>query len=56
MIYGYEPATGNLRAGFVQSGVDEQAIAEARRRLASQKKGPLPPFYWAAFTLSGDWR
>jgi hypothetical protein len=41
-LYGYEPTTGKLRAGFVESGVDQQAIAEARRRLASEKKGPLP--------------
>ena len=56
IAYGYEPTTGKLRAGFVQHRVDEEAIAEARRRLASEQKGPLPPFYWAAFTLSGDWR
>jgi CHAT domain-containing protein len=56
MVYGYEPKTGKLRAGFVEQDIDEQAIADARRRLASEKKGPLPPFYWAAFTLSGDWR
>jgi CHAT domain-containing protein len=56
MIYGYQPTTGKLRAGFVQSRVDEQALEEARRRLASAKGKPLPPFYWAAFTLSGDWR
>jgi CHAT domain-containing protein len=21
-----------------------------------EEKGPLPPFFWAAFSLSGDWR
>jgi CHAT domain-containing protein/Flp pilus assembly protein TadD len=56
MIYGYEPTTGKLRAGFVHQNIDEQAIEHARRRLASEKGNPLPPFYWAAFTLSGDWR
>lgn len=56
MIYGYEPKAGKLRAGMTKQHVDEKAIAEARRRLATEKKGPLPPLYWAAFTLSGDWR
>jgi CHAT domain-containing protein len=25
-------------------------------RLPEGKKGPLPPYFWAAFVLSGDWR
>jgi CHAT domain-containing protein/tetratricopeptide (TPR) repeat protein len=43
-------------------GGEKVADPEARRRLEEQlarlkKSGePLPPFYWAAFVLSGDWR
>jgi CHAT domain-containing protein len=28
----------------------------ATGRPSPQSTGPLPPSYWAAFTLSGDWR
>ena len=30
-------------------------LAEAQKTARSEG-GPLPPFYWAAFVLSGDWR
>ena len=26
------------------------------RRDKEEKSGRVPPFYWAAFVLSGDWR
>lgn len=55
MLTGYDPRQGKLRAGMTQRPIDEKAIEEAR---AALKPGEtlVPPFYWAAFVLSGDWR
>jgi CHAT domain-containing protein len=37
---------------------DPEARRKAEERLDRLKKvgQPVPPFYWAAFVLSGDWR
>jgi len=37
---------------------DPEAVRKLEERLARLKKSgePLPPFFWAAFVLSGDWR
>jgi CHAT domain-containing protein len=51
MLRGYDPKSGSLR------GVDTKTrVVPGKPPEAGQAKGPLPPFYWAAFLLSGDWR
>jgi CHAT domain-containing protein len=46
LLHTYDPAAGRQR------GVGGVAV-DAPARVAG---GKLPPFYWAAFALSGDWR
>ena len=42
---------GKAEAGKVRGvGLTPEAIADMK------KGGRVPPFYWAAFVLSGDWR
>ena len=44
-----------LREGRGHSGVQRGIVRlDAARR--PPPEGPLPPFYWAAFVMSGDWR
>lgn len=52
MLAHYEPQAGKLRAGFDDQPVDEQVLAQARKKLKTGEQ-LLPPFYWAAFVLSG---
>ncbi len=46
LLRNYDPVAGRLR-GVGGVAADEQPRAAG---------GKLPPFYWAAFVLSGDWR
>jgi CHAT domain-containing protein len=51
MLRDYDPRQGKLRGGTTRlmttplDSLPERKVAES-----------LPPFYWAAFVLSGDWR
>jgi CHAT domain-containing protein len=54
MILDYHPSAGQLRGAGSARPIDADALREARSRLNHAER--LPPFYWAAFTLSGDWR
>ena len=55
MLREYDPTTGKLRGPGAVTPVDPAELAQARQTTAKGRK-PLPPFYWAAFVLSGDWR
>jgi CHAT domain-containing protein/tetratricopeptide (TPR) repeat protein len=55
MIARYEPKSGQLRAGGEIRPGDPEALRKAMAQLRTQGR-LLPPEYWAAFTLSGDWR
>ena len=55
MIRSYDPETGQLRGPGAIQPVDPDRLAAAPDAAADQDQ-PLPPFYWAAFQLSGDWR
>ena len=35
---------------------DWQKRGSLTRVDGDEKPGPLPPYFWAAFVLSGDWR
>jgi CHAT domain-containing protein len=52
MLRRYEPLRGRLRG----PGESVRVPAEATARAAQELGQGLPPFYWAAFVLSGDWR
>jgi CHAT domain-containing protein len=55
MLREYDPRTGKLRGPGATASVDPDKLAGAQE--ASRKEDePLPPFYWAAFVVSGDWR
>ena len=45
---------------MLREGAKEPDLVRGLRRLPEEtqetKGGSLPPFYWAAFALSGDWR
>jgi CHAT domain-containing protein/Tfp pilus assembly protein PilF len=56
MLLHYDPAGGKLRAPGAAVPVDPAALARAREAMRAAGRRPLPPLYWAAFTLSGDWR
>lgn len=45
-----------LREGARQPGLTRGLAFEPAATAATEKSGRLPPFYWAAFVLSGDWR
>jgi CHAT domain-containing protein len=47
MLSRYDLRSGQLRSRGLEA-VDPAGPAG--------KSGPLPPFYWAAFSLAGDWR
>jgi CHAT domain-containing protein len=54
MLAGYDPKSGALRGAWAKTRVVPGEPPPAGQ--AAPAKGPLPPFYWAAFVLSGDWR
>jgi CHAT domain-containing protein/tetratricopeptide (TPR) repeat protein len=51
----YDPASGRLRGPGQRRPGDPEAIERARAEPSTQGR-PLPPFYWASFVISGDWR
>ena len=53
MMRQYDRQSGQLRGAGQVSPVDPAKRATA---LEADHKAALPPFYWAAFVLSGDWR
>jgi CHAT domain-containing protein len=55
MLHEYDAELGKLRGWGATTAADPAKLAEARRKVRTDR-GPLPPFYWAAFVLSGDWR
>ena len=55
MLRDYDPTTGTLRGPGITKSVDPQKL-DASVNGTRKHLGPLPPYYWAAFTLSGDWR
>ncbi len=44
-----------LRDGPLQAEIQRGVIGD-NPLPGADKSGKLPPFYWAAFQLSGDWR
>jgi CHAT domain-containing protein len=56
MMRGYDPATGTLRGPSWVSKPIEPAKPSMARARAAESGRPLPPFFWAPFVLSGDWR
>ena len=55
MIRNYDSKTKKLRAGGLATKVDPDKLKTAPNA-EPRRNNPLPPFYWAAFQLSGDWR
>ncbi len=53
MLRGYDPKAGKLRGPGVERPVDPAQLAAAKQSGGAK---PLPPFYWASFVLSGDWK
>ena len=45
-----------LREGARQPGLTRGLAFAPAGTATTEKSGRLPPFYWAAFMLSGDWR
>jgi CHAT domain-containing protein/tetratricopeptide (TPR) repeat protein len=56
MLLHYDAKGGRLRAPGTAVAVDPAGLARAREAMRAAGRRPLPPLYWAAFTLSGDWR
>jgi CHAT domain-containing protein/tetratricopeptide (TPR) repeat protein len=56
MLLHFDPKAGQLRAPGAAVPVDPAELARAREAMREAGRRPLPPLYWAAFTLSGDWR
>jgi CHAT domain-containing protein len=54
MIAMYDPESGALRGAGAKTRVVPKTLRKPGQ--AEPAKSPLPPFYWAAFTLGGDWR
>jgi CHAT domain-containing protein len=51
----YRPGARGGRSGLVKLGAQPvEALPEKKPAGAGSDR--LPPFYWAAFVLSGDWR
>jgi CHAT domain-containing protein len=56
MLRAGDPQRGILRGAGKRVPIDPAALARAREVLRAQEHGQLPPFFWAGFVLSGDWR
>jgi CHAT domain-containing protein len=54
MLAQYDPKSGVLRGVGAKSRVIPKPAPEPGQ--AEPANSPLPPFHWAAFLLSGDWR
>jgi CHAT domain-containing protein len=44
-----------IKDGAADPGVQRGATSDAPE-IPMEKGGRLPPYYWAAFVLAGDWR
>jgi hypothetical protein len=53
MLREYDARAGQFRGSGGQRPVDPAKFARATD---GSQPAPAPPFYWAAFQLSGDWR
>jgi CHAT domain-containing protein len=52
----YDPKGGKLRGSATRpQAVNPEELRQARER-AGEPAPSVPPFYWAGFVLSGDWR
>ncbi|HVX61655.1 MAG TPA: tetratricopeptide repeat protein [Pirellulales bacterium] len=57
MLLAYDPDAGALRSDIDFDNSDEAALARLRsEQLAELDHAVLPPYYWSAFSFSGDWR
>ncbi len=57
MLIAYDPDVGQLRDEIDLSKIDEAGLLRTRaEQLRNRKHTVLPPYFWSAFTLSGDWR
>jgi CHAT domain-containing protein len=57
MLLAYDPDTGQLRSDIDVDQSDEAALAQLRtEQLADSDHAVLPPYFWSAFSFSGDWR
>jgi hypothetical protein len=57
MLLAYDPDAGALRSEIDVDNSDEAALARLRsEQLADPDHAVLPPYYWSAFSFSGDWR
>ena len=55
MLREYDPTAGMLRGPGKSKSIDPAKLADSSTKRQPQRER-LPPFYWAAFVLSGDWR
>jgi CHAT domain-containing protein len=56
MMRSYDPTTGTLRGpSWITKPIGPVEPAKTKGA-ASEPGRPLPPVFWAAFVLSGDWR
>jgi CHAT domain-containing protein len=56
MLLHYDAKQGRLRGPGAPVAADAAALERARQEARAAGQPPLPPLYWAGFTLSGDWR
>lgn len=57
MLAAYDPETGRLRDGVALDESDPAALTRARTEALRDPGRTLPPpYFWAAFSFSGDWR
>jgi len=56
MLTAYDPNTGRLRPSVDVEKNDESLTRARAEQLRNPKKAVLPPYYWSAFSFSGDWR
>jgi CHAT domain-containing protein len=55
MIHHYDSQSGQLRGSGKRVTTSAAELAKAREK-QNRSDGSLPPFFWAGFILSGDWR
>jgi CHAT domain-containing protein len=55
MLREYDPKAGRLRGPGPITLTEESALDTAKQ-VRPEHAESLPPVYWAAFVLSGDWR
>lgn len=57
MLIAYDPETARLRDDVDFNENDETTLTRARlEQLSDPEYAVLPPYYWSAFSFSGDWR